>query len=120
MSLNKSASWLDQLQALADANPELSPEHLQQPDETPVDDLPLTECQKKPLWFNIERKGRAGKTVTVVGGLTLTPEQSDRLLRQLQKALGCGGSIDQDGRILLQGNRIDQAKKQLIKMGFNA
>ena len=45
-----------------------------------------------------EKKGRGGKTVTVIMDLQLTPEDMKALTKQLKKAVGSGGSV-KDGTI---------------------
>src|SRR5690606_31406947 len=48
------------------------------------------------------RKGRGGKTVTLVQGVDGGVEE---LARRLRKALGCGTSVD-DGEIVVQGDQV--------------
>ena len=50
-----------------------------------------------------ERKGRGGKTATVVEGIRLPPSALERVARELRCALGCGASVD-DGRLVVQGD----------------
>jgi len=63
-----------------------------------------------------ERKGRGGKTVTVVQGVALRGEALDAFGRALKKALGCGASIEQ-GDVVLQGDLIDRVEDHLRKLG---
>lgn len=52
----------------------------------------------------IERKGRGGKTVTIVSGLGGLPtEQREELARGLRKALGTGAVVEGD-EIVAQGD----------------
>jgi translation initiation factor 1 len=55
----------------------------------------------------MERKGRAGKEVTVIEQLDLPARQLDAWLKDLKDALGCGGAVE-NGTLLLQG---DQRKR---------
>ena len=49
-----------------------------------------------------ERKGRGGKTVTVVQGVALADEALETWARDLKKALGCGATVEPEGRITPQ------------------
>ena len=61
-----------------------------------------------------ERKGRKGKTVTVVGGIDLDESGLEELAKKMRKTLGCGSHID-NGTIVLQGDLVDRARSLLIK-----
>jgi translation initiation factor 1 len=50
-----------------------------------------------------ERKGRGGKTATVVEGLKLPRSGLERITRELKRALGCGASVE-GGTIVVQGD----------------
>jgi translation initiation factor 1 len=49
-----------------------------------------------------EKKGRGGKTVTVVEGVQGPPQARAELLRSLRRALGVGGNVDGE-RLVLSG-----------------
>jgi len=51
----------------------------------------------------LEKKGRGGKTVTLVKGLPLDAQQADALAKQLKAACGSGGTF-KDGMIEVQGD----------------
>jgi len=72
----------------------------------------LARCAR--LIVRRERKGHGGKTVTVVEGLPTA--QLDALARLLRKALGCGSWVD-DGRVVLQGDRLPAAETWLRRHG---
>ena len=59
-----------------------------------------------------EKKGRRGKTVTRVCGLSLPGNRLDELHREMKRSLGCGASIE-DGEIVLQGELTARAAKWL-------
>jgi len=59
-----------------------------------------------------EKKGRRGKTVTRVCGLSLDATGLAELQRELKKSLGCGASLE-DGEIVLQGELTERAAKWL-------
>ena len=58
--------------------------------------------------LRIERKGRKGKTVTLVTGLDLNQIALGIVVKQLKKALGCGASIEKDSVVVLQGDNRDR------------
>ena len=65
----------------------------------------------------MEKKGRGGKTVTVVYGLPDNAEFLKNLCSDLKKACGCGGSTTEEG-VELQGDLRDRVRTQLEKKGF--
>ena len=64
----------------------------------------------------IERKGRGGKTVTVVRGLALFGERLAEAAKLLQKRLGCGGVVEGDA-VVLQGDQRERASQALEALG---
>jgi len=65
----------------------------------------------------IEKKGRAGKTVTLIEGLEVSEEEAEELMRELKKKCGVGGSRE-EMEILLQGDVRNAVVKELKKRGF--
>ncbi len=63
-----------------------------------------------------ERKGRGGKTATVVSGLGLSSSQLDAVARALRKALGCGATVE-GADIVLQGDMTTRAQTWLAQRG---
>lgn len=47
-----------------------------------------------------ERKGRGGKTATIVAGLAMKPKQLDAFAKDLKRALGCAATVDGDTIVL--------------------
>ena len=76
-----------------------------------------THNQKVPLRVLIEKKGRGGKTATIVEGFEISDEEVDDIARTLRKKLGTGGSA-RGGEILIQGDRKADAMKLLKEMGY--
>jgi len=64
-----------------------------------------------------EKKGRGGKTVTVVKDLSLTPEDMKALAKQLKKSVGAGGAV-KDGTIEIQGDNRDAVATKLQELGY--
>lgn len=59
----------------------------------------------------VERKGRGGKTVSIVGNLPAHRTLLERLCGHLKKSLGCGGTwylADGKGIIEIQGDRQEE------------
>lgn len=64
-----------------------------------------------------EKKGRGGKTVTLVRGLALAPEELATLGRQLKTACGSGGTVA-GGVIEIQGDHVERVVPLLQAKGF--
>ncbi len=62
------------------------------------------------------RKGRGGKTVTIVSGVRGGAAVLEGLARELKKALGCGASVDGD-TIVVSGDLVDRTKAWLEAKG---
>ena len=92
---------------------------LEREDSTP-ETTPSSAPAKPVLSVTIDRKGRKGKTATIVYGFD--PDGRDDALaeeaaRQLKRTLSTGGSV-RGGEILIQGERLEDVKAQLVKMGY--
>jgi len=64
-----------------------------------------------------ERKGRKGKTVTVVTGIPLAATELRKLGADLKRTCGAGGSV-QDGILQIQGDKVERLVTELEKRGF--
>ncbi len=73
--------------------------------------------QKSPLHVLIEKKGRGGKTATIIEGFDISDDEIEEIGRSLRKKLGTGGSA-RGGEILIQGDRKADVITQLKEMGF--
>lgn len=78
---------------------------------------PQLHDQKSPLHVLIEKKGRGGKTATIIEGFEISDEEIDEIARTLRKKLGTGGSA-RGGEILIQGDRKPDVVRLLKGMGF--
>lgn len=67
--------------------------------------------------LRMEKKGRGGKTVTVVAGLPNNGAFLKELCSELKRACGTGGAVDA-GMIELQGDLRDRVRDCLTKRGF--
>jgi translation initiation factor 1 len=63
-----------------------------------------------------ERKGRGGKTATVVEGIRVSPSALERMARELRRALGCGASVE-DGCLVVQGDQVARVERWLVERG---
>jgi translation initiation factor 1 len=67
--------------------------------------------------MRMEKKGRGGKTVTVVYNLPNNAAFLKDLCSELKRACGTGGAIDA-GAIELQGDLRDRVRECLMKKGY--
>jgi translation initiation factor 1 len=63
-----------------------------------------------------EKKGRGGKTATLVEGIKRPPSALERIARDLRKALGCGASVEGD-TIVVQGDMAARIEPWLVARG---
>jgi translation initiation factor 1 len=66
-----------------------------------------------------DAKGRGGKTVTVVMGISLSDKDLDDLGKQLKASCGSGGTV-KDGIIEVQGDHVDRVVALLVAQGYKA
>jgi translation initiation factor 1 len=66
-----------------------------------------------------DSKSRGGKTVTVVRGLALMPDELARVGKHLRAACGAGGTA-KDGVLEVQGDHVDKVVQWLQAEGFAA
>jgi translation initiation factor 1 len=67
--------------------------------------------------LRMEKKGRGGKTVTVVDGLPRNGPFLKALSLELKRACGTGGAVLEDA-IELQGDLRDRAREFLVGKGY--
>ena len=67
--------------------------------------------------MRMEKKGRGGKTVTVVYNLPNNAAFLKELCSELKRLCGTGGAID-DGAIELQGDLRERVRECLMKKGY--
>ena len=65
----------------------------------------------------LDRKRRAGKTVTVAAGFQHTPESLASLAAVLKKKCGSGGTA-KDTEIEIQGDHVAKVIAELQKLGY--
>lgn len=102
--------WKEMLGKLKD-DPDLPPgEEKQQQSESPLN-------KKDSLHVLIDKKGRKGKTATIIEGFTVSEEQVSEIAAMLKKKLGVGGSA-RGGEILIQGDHAAKVREILRSQGF--
>ena len=89
---------------------------------------PIDECCCKPgqapesdgiVRVKREKKGRGGKTVTIITGLEGDKKVLSDLCKKLKKRFGSGGAV-KNWTIELQGDLAEQSVKYLQELGFKA
>lgn len=73
--------------------------------------------QNASIHIALERKGRGGKTATIIFGFTIDDDALKDLAADIKRSLGCGGSA-RGGEILIQGDRVIDCKKFLSNRGY--
>jgi translation initiation factor 1 len=68
--------------------------------------------------IRLDRKGRGGKSVTVVEGLVMPQKGRETLLRQLKTRFGTGGTVTAAG-FEIQGDHRDAIIEALKKIGYS-
>lgn len=74
-------------------------------------------CQKGAVHIVVERKGRHGKTATIIEGFDCDDATLKELAKTLRQKTGTGGS-SRCGEILLQGDCREKAGELLRGLGY--
>ena len=78
-------------------------------------DAAVGDWKSESIVLQREKKGRGGKTIVRIKGLTLTPDELTDLLKKIKSDLGCGGTIE-NGDALILG---DVSERLLTWFGKN-
>ena len=105
------SSLKDAMKQFLAANPDLPQ------GEDIAEAAPSKPRAKDKLAITIERKGRGGKTATIVSGFTIDDTEIASLARDIKTRLGVGGSC-RGGEILIQGEHRDEVASLLRAKGF--
>ncbi len=82
--------------------------------------------QEQNLRIQASRRGRKGKTVTIISGITGEPDVLENILKQLKNLCGAGGAIKSDSgkndsmEIEIQGDHAAKILQTLIALGYKA
>ncbi len=79
----------------------------------PEDPIPARIVAK----LRLEKKGRGGKTVTIIDNLPRNTAFLKELTSELKRVCGTGGTAG-DGAVELQGDRRDRIREHLQSKGF--
>lgn len=86
------------------------------PCECPVEAATLPPGEQR-LAVRVEKKGRGGKTVTLVEGFLGPAAELQALARELRKKAGAGGAV-KGGRIEIQGDKRELVAAELAARGY--
>ncbi|NJD55624.1 MAG: translation initiation factor [Nitrospirae bacterium] len=78
---------------------------------------PVLPCAQQKVTVRLDRKGRGGKSVTVVEGIQLPERQQEALLKRLKSGLGTGGTL-RDYALEVQGDHREAVMALLEAMGY--
>ncbi|RIK34706.1 MAG: hypothetical protein DCC57_24135 [Chloroflexi bacterium] len=78
-----------------------------------------TRQQNIPVLVTLERKGRGGKSVSVIKQVMSPPQGKQALLKLLKTRLGTGGTL-KDDEIEIQGDHRDAIVAVLKELGYQA
>jgi len=79
-----------------------------------LDTLPAAEQKLK---IRLEKKHRAGKTVTLVEGFVGMEQDLEELGKKIKTFCGTGGSAE-DSEIIVQGDQRDKVLQWFLKNGY--
>ena len=79
--------------------------------------VPNLPPEQQDLRIQASRKGRKGKTVTVITGFQSQPEALAKLLKQLKSQCGSGGTVKENA-LEIQGDHAQKLKQILSQIGY--
>jgi translation initiation factor 1 len=88
---------------------------------TPATSRPEPPAAQQPLKVQASRKGRKGKTVTIISGFRAEETTLASLCKQLKGQCGAGGTVKTDGQgseIEIQGDHRQQVAQWLTVQGY--
>ena len=87
--------------------------------EKPAGKAPQTtgSLSQQKVYVRLDRKGRGGKSVTLIEGIQMPGKDREALLKQFKARLGTGGALKNDV-IEIQGDHRDVIIVMLQEMGY--
>jgi len=86
-------------------------------DDMETDEAETLPVSKQKLRVSIERKGRGGKTVTLVKGFIGKDDDLKALAKTLKTKCGVGGAV-KDDEVVIQGDLRDKVIGLLKTLGY--
>ncbi len=77
----------------------------------------MLRTSEQRVLVRLERKGRGGKSVTVIDGLQMPQSERETLLKLLKSKLGTGGALRQSV-LEIQGDHRDAVVEALQQRGY--
>lgn len=90
-----------------------------QPEPTAAPRGKGTPPRQQQVRVALERKGRGGKSVSLVTGVIGAPAELETLCKLLKNRLGAGGAV-KDQVIEIQGDQRDKIVAVLLELGYQA
>lgn len=87
--------------------------------ESPVEEVETLAPAQQDLKAQISKKGRGGKTATVIFGFRGSEKDLENLAKTLKAKCGLGGTV-KDGEIILQGDARQKSVEVLKSWGYKA
>ena len=88
-------------------------------EEEPESELSELPPNQHKLKIEASRKGKGGKTVTIVSGFQVSPETLISLTKTLKNQCGAGGAM-KDNTIEIQGDHRQKLLEIVTKLGYKA
>jgi translation initiation factor 1 len=88
-------------------------------EEEPEAELSELPPNQHKLKIEASRKGKGGKTVTIVSGFQVSPETLISLTKTLKNQCGAGGAL-KDNTIEIQGDHRQKLLEIVTKLGYKA
>ena len=77
----------------------------------------IVSAAQQPLRISLDKKGRKGKSVTLIEGFHVNPTHLAEIAKSLKQFLGTGGTA-KEGHIEIQGDHRKKAAEKLQEMGY--
>lgn len=103
--------WKSRLGMVYSTNPDFKFETQEE------EEVQTLDPKDQRLIVALDKKGRAGKQVTVVNGFVGSADDLETLGKSLKTKCGVGGSV-KDGSILIQGDQRDKIVTILNNLGY--